>query len=130
MIKVKNNPIDWIVEIANEIYSGSNHVDVIFVDREDMDYIVYKNERLHVEKLKPEDIVYGATSFNETTDQPEHIYISSDIEFTDILSVLAHECAHVIAGIKVEHGEEFEKSLDLIHDKYMEKFEKWHAESG
>ena len=61
--------------------------------------------------------VWGATTF--VPDEIPEVAINPSMEVWDAVEVLAHELAHVAAGVDAHHGGEWEKAFDGIHDEYM-----------
>ncbi len=61
--------------------------------------------------------VWGATTFGDG-DHPTEVRINPSLEVWDAVEVLAHELAHVAAGSEANHGPEWEKAFDAIHDRY------------
>jgi len=52
------------------------------------------------------------------------VEVSTNIPFTAMIEILAHELAHVIAGIESGHGEKWDAIFEAIHRKYNELEEK------
>lgn len=74
-----------------------------------------------VEGLRSEEgAPWGCTEFEDG----EYPLISIDVEtpINGVIEVLAHELAHVAAGDSHDddHGVEWRKCFDAIHDKYCE----------
>lgn len=49
------------------------------------------------------------------------IMIAGDVKFGDLLSVIAHEVAHIVAGFK--HGQEFDKEKEKIEKELKRKLD-------
>lgn len=52
------------------------------------------------------------------------IYVSAVLPFNNVVEVVAHEMAHVIAGQDEEHNEEWEQAFADIHLLYGEIYDK------
>ena len=48
------------------------------------------------------------------------IYISAMLPFNDLVEIIAHEMAHVIAGQDADHGNKWEQAFSDIHWFYCE----------
>lgn len=58
--------------------------------------------------------VLGYADFETKT-----ILVHYNQRLTEILDVIAHECAHIIAGTEVEHGPEWRLIYESIFDAYI-----------
>lgn len=61
--------------------------------------------------------VCGVTAF--FPDSIPEVSINPSLEVWDAVEILAHELAHVAAGIDNGHGEEWEAAFDKIQDEYQ-----------
>ncbi len=59
----------------------------------------------------------GCTLFPDDGGIPQ-IRLSSNIPYFAVVEILAHELAHVVAGIDAGHGEEWEEAFKKIHAEY------------
>lgn len=62
--------------------------------------------------------VLGTTDFLD--DGSIVVLIDCNLKVCDAVEILAHELAHVAAGMDADHGPEWEKAFDAIYDKYDE----------
>lgn len=61
-------------------------------------------------------IVFGITTF--LPDGEIIVTINPDINVSDAIEVLAHELAHVVAGVENEHGPEWKTAFNAIGVEY------------
>ena len=64
---------------------------------------------------------YGMTFFPDNGSDPI-IQLDCNLSVKDAVEVLAHELAHVIAGIDKNHGKEWEDIFSEIHELYTTEF--------
>lgn len=109
MLKIKNNPIDILLNVFEKNYSETADI----IKEISFNYL---------------EEGYACTVFN---DKGIYIYISPVIENNEIpilfeiaTELLAHELAHAICGENEEHGEIWEKTFDnlnLLYEKDAKK---------
>jgi hypothetical protein len=104
-MKFINNPFDILTEIIQENYP-------------DVDCDIYIGEQLTDGKE-----TFGCTLFPEEEGERIAIEVHYTMSLNDTVEIIAHELAHVIAGIEAEHGEEWERVFDDIHVKYQQKLD-------
>ncbi|MED1863399.1 hypothetical protein P4V41_08015 [Fictibacillus nanhaiensis] len=96
-----NNPFDLLIGILEENYS-------------EIDFKIVIGNQLTDGKR-----TLGYTLFPEDGSTPL-IEIHPSLSIQDATEVLAHEATHVITGEKVEHGEEWKKVFNRIHELFEE----------
>ena len=62
--------------------------------------------------------VYGLTDYNEETGEYTVFVNPTALNVSDAVEILAHELAHVAAGIDKGHGPEWEAAYDAIFEEY------------
>lgn len=109
MLKIKNNPIDILLNVFEKNYSETAN----------------KIKEISFNYLEEG---YACTVFN---DNGIYIYISPVIENNDIpisfeiaTELLAHELSHAICGDKEEHGKIWEKTFDDLNLLYEQEAKK------
>ena len=60
--------------------------------------------------------VYGITDF--LNDNKVVIYIDPQLSVENAVEILAHELAHVVAGVENEHNKKWEEVFENIHKEY------------
>lgn len=77
------------------------------------------------EKLRDDEggVVYGITTFPADENEVPLVEISAELTVQDAVEILAHELAHVAAGIDAGHGEAWEKAFHRIHQEYLDRLE-------
>lgn len=99
-----NNPFGTLMEIMKENYP-------------DAECDIYIGESMTDGKE-----TFGCTLFPEETGYNGTVVeIHHSLSLTDAVEILAHELAHVVAGVDAEHGEEWEKVFDHIHTEFQKK---------
>ena len=93
----KNDPFAIVWQAFNELYP----------DKECKCYIAPKTGC---------DSMCGLTIFNEETT----VLINAELPVEYAVEILAHELAHVAAGVGHDHDEAWEKAFEDIYDKYHE----------
>lgn len=96
-----NNPFDMVEEAFNNLYPNKSYRAYIDTDVKD-------------DKGEP---VFGATLFPEDGSEPT-VFISADLILSDSVEILAHELAHVAAGVDVGHGEMWDYEFEKIFKEY------------
>lgn len=64
--------------------------------------------------------VFGVTCFSP--DEPIEIRVNPCLAVGDAVEVLAHELAHVAAGVDADHDKKWEKAFDAIQEECMRIF--------
>ncbi len=106
-IKYINDPFGTVIQATKELYPDLC-ADIQFDDR--IKYFKFGFIRFgHC----------GETWFPKDGSTPL-ITISTNIPFAGMVEVMAHELAHVAAGVKAGHGPEWEKAFEAIYQKYIE----------
>lgn len=98
-VKLLFDPFGLVLEVFNELYP-QHECEVIFGSR------------------MPE-ATFGYTDFAQS---PPWIIVGFDIPMAGVVEVLAHELAHVVAGLEADHGPEWEAAFNAIHNRYTELF--------
>jgi hypothetical protein len=101
MIRVVFDPFKLVIEVAHDLYPG-----------------IQAKVFFSAQANKKE---YGSTSFG---DPVPVILISAHTPLFVAPEILAHEIAHVVAGIKVKHGKKWEKAFAAIHREYVKRITK------
>jgi hypothetical protein len=99
MVVIGNNPFDNILKVINYLYPN-------------LDCVLSFNPIMEE---------CGSTTFPYDGSMPI-VDINTPLSINDSLDIIAHEIAHVVAGINVEHGVEWRKEFEKIHTGYMELF--------
>lgn len=102
---IMNNPIDMLLEVMDKHYPDLK-VDIYFGEQ----------ETNGVDKL-------GVTIFPDDGSRPV-IEVNPDIPLAHIAEIIAHELAHVIAGVEAGHGEEWESEFENISTLFFGEFQK------
>lgn len=63
---------------------------------------------------------YGETWWSSEVNEIPVISISSELTIENSLEILAHELAHVIAGLEADHNDEWKHIFSKIHRQYNE----------
>jgi len=61
-------------------------------------------------------VALGETFFDD--DGTVTVFVDYELQVKDAVEIFAHELAHVAAGEKAGHGEEWEKAFDAIFTEY------------
>lgn len=98
---ILNNPLDMVEEAFQNLYPECRYKAYIDLD------------------LKDDDgkEVFGITVFPSDSSEPT-ILISADLRLRDSIEILAHELAHVAAGVEAKHSERWEIAFQKIFDEY------------
>lgn len=98
MINWINTPLDDVIQSVSNLY-GELNCDIVF-DPE----------------LRNRENVYGLTNFFE--DGTILIELDTESSLNIIVETLAHELAHVVAGVDAEHGDKWEEVFENIFVEY------------
>jgi hypothetical protein len=105
-MKFINNPFNTLLEIMEENYPNA-----------ECDIYIGESMTDGIETfgctLFPEEIGYNWTV----------VEIHHSLSLTDAVEILAHELAHVVAGVDAEHNEEWESVFDHIHKEFQRKLD-------
>lgn len=86
----------------------------------------YPNKDASVELVSKMEGCYGETCF--ANDGKVYIQIDVKQSIEQILDILAHELAHLQAGIEADHGEQWKKVYDNLvfefNKRYLQEVEK------
>lgn len=104
-MNIINNPIEMLQKVMDEHYPDLK-VDIYFGEQ----------ETNGVDKL-------GVTIFPDDGSQPV-IEVNPYIPLAHITEIVAHELAHVIAGVEAEHGEAWETEFENISTLFFGEFQK------
>lgn len=63
------------------------------------------------------ETVHGLTDF-DTDNGSVMVFVSPQLSVQDAIEILAHELAHVAAGVDHDHDEVWEDAFNRIHDEY------------
>ena len=107
-----NDPFSPLFEAFGCFYKDADKIEVYLVMPDEFD--------LYGDDGEP---VLGFTLFPDDGGLPV-IYVSAVLPFNNVVEVVAHEMAHVIAGQDEEHNEEWEQAFADIHLLYGEIYEK------
>lgn len=103
-LKIINNPFETIIGIMKEHYP-------------DAECDIYFGESMTDGKE-----TFGCTLFPEETGYHTIVVeVHPSLSLTDATEILAHELAHVAAGVDAEHNEEWEKVFSHIHEEFRKK---------
>lgn len=97
MIKIINNPIDKVIDIAKLKYP-SIECSVEFV-----------------EGLEEQRNLHGLCEFKENNCT---IYVDDELPFIAIVEVLAHELGHAYVGNRDDHGSKWNEVYSFITDEF------------
>lgn len=108
-MKFINNPFDIVIKAVDELYPNTRA------------WIQFNPN------IKPRKFLWwrfgccGCTTFPEKGDiQVPIIDISTNIPFEAMLEILAHELAHVVAGVDAKHNKGWEEVFHNINIKYYD----------
>ena len=101
-----HEPIRMMIDLLNEVYP--NHkANIMFAEYE------------HPEGEES----LALTNFPEDGSTPDILIKEVDANIPQVLDLIAHEAAHVIAGAEAEHGPEWEKVYEDIFNAYQHRNE-------
>ncbi|HEX2959096.1 MAG TPA: hypothetical protein VHO70_19830 [Chitinispirillaceae bacterium] len=98
MIKIINDAYELLFEVVKKMY-GNINAEVQFAP------------------IEGEEA--GCTSFPDDGGVPL-ITVNACIPFIATIEIIAHEIAHIIAGVENEHNEKWEKVFSDIHEQYYQ----------
>ena len=101
-MRIINDPFNTLYEVIDELYP-------------DLDCDVQYSEELNIDGN-----TYGVAIFPQDGSKPL-IELDPNQSVLDVLEVIAHEVAHVIAGLEADHGEKWEREFTKIHEKFLER---------
>jgi len=99
-MKFTNNPFDTVIQAVKELYPNTKA-------------LIQFNPNLRGREYKE----CGKTTFPDDGDTPL-VDISTNIPFEAMVEILAHELAHVVAGVEAEHSDKWMDVFDAIKLKY------------
>lgn len=128
MLFIEFNPIDIIMDVCNKMFPDLPKLKIDFIPSEEMNEIVQLEKEKNKELVEDEnelsneqEMVYaGFTMFSEDGRKPLFIYVNGGVPIEHTVEIIAHEVAHVIAGVDADHGEKFQTVFDEIYQKYCE----------
>lgn len=100
-----NNPFEIVTEIIEELYPG-------------IECDIYIGNQLTDGKE-----TFGCTLFPDDKNEIPVIEVHYSLNLENATEVLVHELAHVIAGEKADHNDEWEKVFKHLHTKFQQKVE-------
>lgn len=104
-MNIINNPIDMLLEVMDEHYPQVK-ADIYFGEQ----------ETDGIDRL-------GVTIFPDDGGRPV-IEVNPHIPLAHVAEIIAHELAHVIAGIEAGHGEKWEAEFENISTLFFGEFQK------
>lgn len=107
-----NNPFPALFEAFECLYKYAESVEVYLVMPEEFDLTGDDGEP-----------AVGLTLFPYDGGEPV-IYVSAELPFYNVVEIVAHEMAHVIAGQDAGHSDEWEQAFSDIHMLYGEIYDK------
>lgn len=107
-----NDPFPALFEAFGTLYKDADKVETYLVTADEFD--------LYGDDGEP---ALGFTLFPDDGSYPV-IYVSAELPFKDVVEIVAHEMAHVIAGQDAEHDETWEQAFSDIHLLYGEIYDK------
>lgn len=111
-----NDPFPALFEAFECLYKDAESVEIHLVMPEDFDLTGDDGEP-----------AVGLTLFPDDGGEPV-IYVSAELPFYNVVEIVAHEMAHVIAGQDAGHSDEWEKAFSEIHMLYGEIYDKYMTE--
>ena len=108
MFKFVNNPFDVIMYVINKLYPFFE-ADIIMLEVEDF-----------LELTNGEN-GWGVTSFIDG--KKPLITFRADLPCFAFMEIVAHEVAHVIAGVDAGHGKLWEQEFEKINKEYIKVVE-------
>lgn len=109
MIKIINEPYQLLFDVVEKLY-GKIDAEIQFAPMEEGEGA-------------------GCTTFTDDNGTPL-ITVNASIPFIATIEIIAHEIAHVIAGIKNAHNEKWQKVFSDIHEHYNRAIEDDANENG
>jgi hypothetical protein len=105
MFKYDIQPFDLVLQAVNELYPGFD-VSISFLPEEEF------------AKYVKDSAAYGVTLFE--VNLPPLILINAMTPAMHCVEIIAHEVAHVVAGLRAGHGKKWWKEFENIYEKYCE----------
>ena len=102
MLKILNDPIPTLLQVIEELYPGT------------------EAQIQYDPTIKPDEQECGYASYSDEL-QSFVISVSTEVPVYGVIEIIAHEAAHVIAGLEEEHGEKWERIFGEIHEAYCAK---------
>lgn len=68
----------------------------------------------------PDEGPYGETFFPDDGSRPS-VKVAVGIPMEAVIEVMAHELAHVAAGLDADHGDKWEAAFERIHAAYCKR---------
>jgi Zn-dependent peptidase ImmA (M78 family) len=112
LIKYDINPFEIILEVVNRCYPTFD-AKISFVPEEDFEEMMKRWGATDTEVKE----ACGVTMFDDEC-KTTIICINASIPCYAAVEVIAHEVAHVVAGVDAEHGEKWENEFNKIHIEY------------
>ena len=99
MITLPNNPIELVIRAAQNLYP-------------DLDVKIWFNPGLNQE-------CEGALALLATCEDGSiEIYISTNVPFSAVPGIIAHELSHLVALPDDDHSQRWEEAFNLIAEEY------------
>ena len=99
-MKITNDPFAIVIKVFQQLYP-------------DKTALIQWDDTLDASKKE-----YGSTTFQD--DGIPVIGLNPNLIVLVAVEILAHELAHVAAGIDAKHNDEWDKCFEAIHNKYFE----------
>jgi hypothetical protein len=100
MLRITNDPIPVVLEVIEELYPGT------------------EAQIQYDPTIKPEEQECGYATYSDEL-QSFVISISAELPIYAVVEIIAHEAAHIIAGLEEEHGQKWEETFEAIHKAYI-----------
>lgn len=102
MLKIINDPIPTLLQVIEELYPGT------------------EAQIQYDPTIKPEEQECGYATYSDELESFV-ISVSTEIPIYGVIEIIAHEAAHVVAGLDEEHGDKWEETFAKIHEAYCAK---------
>lgn len=106
MITIINNPVQEMLDICN---TYNQNCSISFV------YGLYEKEKGYAVTIFPKE---------EESYFPPQIFIDVTVPYIDIIELIAHEFAHIIAGKDQKHNKKWENVFNELNQKFNNLQEK------
>lgn len=103
MFKIINDPIKCLLDTVNKMYPEVD-CEIQYDDSMNM----YEDE-------------FGCTIFPDDGSKP-YIVLNPELNIGNLVEIIAHEVAHVIAGKEAEHNDKWQIIFDEIYNAFQEDF--------
>lgn len=110
-IHASHNPLSMVIEAANDLWPDIS-AKVVWVSG--------------IDPGEGGEEAYGRTTYPDDGSEPI-IDIRADLTVEVACEILAHEIAHVKAGADEEHGPEWERAFDQLHNAYAARVDALYA---